>query len=191
MIIISRTRCDVRLTYKKSAVLVVSIACVKSQSVILYTEECREIFLMRRWYLTRWAAILKDKGEKKFALTVMKQETKDSAVWAVAKRCVRCFQQRKCQTPQPRFCAGFGDDVGNCSCKQEKGRWVALHPPPGFTSPGNAGRSRGCGFRRAANLRWVASDSCFEIVGCYTGFALCSGALTGVVDLARNCVAKQ
>ena len=28
------------------------------------------------------------------------------------------------------FCAGFRPDLGNCSCKQEKGRWVALHPPP-------------------------------------------------------------
>ena len=60
----------------------------------------------------------------------MKQEAKDSPLWAGVKRCVRGFQRGKCQTPKPRFCAGFRPDLGNCSCKQEKGRWVALHPPP-------------------------------------------------------------
>ena len=24
----------------------------------------------------------------------------------------------------------MGGDLGNCSCKREKGGWVALHPPP-------------------------------------------------------------
>ena len=41
LIIISFARCDVRLTYKKSAALVVSIASVKSQTVIPYTEDAR------------------------------------------------------------------------------------------------------------------------------------------------------
>ena len=27
------------------------------------------------------------------------------------------------------------DDLGNCSCKREKGRWVALRPPPGSHRP--------------------------------------------------------
>ena len=132
---------------------------------------------------------------RKIALKVMTKGAKDAAVWGVVKRCVRCFQQRKCQTPQPRFCAGFGGDLGNCSCKQEKGKWVALHPPPGFTSPGNAGRSRGCGLRGAANLRWVASAFRFEIVGCCDGFALRSGALTGVAagvqELRRKTMKKR
>ena len=61
-----------------------------------------------------------------------------------------------------------------------------LAPTPGFTSPGNAGRLRGRGLREAANLRWVASASRFEIVGCYAGCSLCSGALTGVADLAQE-----
>ena len=61
-----------------------------------------------------------------------------------------------------------------------------LAPTPGFTSSGNAGRSRGCGLREAGNLRWVASASGFEIVGCCAGFARCSGAVTGVVDLAQE-----
>ena len=65
----------------------------------------------------------------------MKQEAKDSAVWATVKPCMRGFQRDKRQTPQLRFCAGFGGDLGNCSCKQEKGRWVALHPPPGSHRP--------------------------------------------------------
>ena len=55
-----------------------------------------------------------------------------------------------------------------------------LAPTPGFTSSGNAGRSRGCGLRGTENLGWVASASCFEIVGCYAGFPLHSGSLTGV-----------
>ena len=42
----------------------------------------------------------------------------------------RGFQRGECQTPQARFCAGFGGDLDNCSCKREKGGWVALHPPP-------------------------------------------------------------
>ena len=60
----------------------------------------------------------------------MKQKAKDSPLWAGLKRCVRGFQRGQCQTRQARFCAGFRPDLGNCSCKQEKGRWVALHPPP-------------------------------------------------------------
>ena len=63
-------------------------------------------------------------------MKVVQQRAKDSPVWAVVKRCVRGFQRGECQTPQLRFCAGFGGDLGNCSCKQEKGRWVALRPPP-------------------------------------------------------------
>ena len=61
-----------------------------------------------------------------------------------------------------------------------------LAPTPGLTSSGNAGRSRGCGLRNAAILRWVASASYFEIVGCSAGFALRSGPLTAVADLARK-----
>ena len=55
----------------------------------------------------------------------MKKGAKDSAVWAAVKPCVRSFQRGKCQTRQPRLNAGFRGDLGNCSCKQEKGRWVA------------------------------------------------------------------
>ena len=55
-----------------------------------------------------------------------------------------------------------------------------LAPTPGFTSSGNAGRSRGCGLRNAEKLRWVACASCFEIVGCCDGFAQYFGALTAV-----------
>lgn len=70
-----------------------------------------------------------------------------------------------------------------------------LAPTPGFTSPGNAGRSRGCGLRGAANLRWVASAFRFEIVGCCDGFALRSGALTGVAagvqELRRKTMKKR
>ena len=60
----------------------------------------------------------------------MKQEAKDSPLWAGLKPCVRGFRRGKSQTRQARFCAGFGGDLGNYSCKQEKGRWVALRPPP-------------------------------------------------------------
>ena len=70
-----------------------------------------------------------------------------------------------------------------------------LAPTPGFTSSGNAGRSRGCGLRGTENLRWVASASCFEIVGCCAGFALRSGALTavaaGVQELRRKTMKKH
>lgn len=61
-----------------------------------------------------------------------------------------------------------------------------LAPTPGFTSSGNAGRSRGCGLRGAANLRWVASASCFEIVGCCAGFVRNFGAVTAVAALAQE-----
>lgn len=61
-----------------------------------------------------------------------------------------------------------------------------LAPTPGFTSPGNAGRSRPSGLRNAEKLRWVACASGFEIVGCCAGFALGSGALTGVDDVVQE-----
>ena len=61
---------------------------------------------------------------------VVQQRAKDSPLWAGLKPCVRGFQRGQCKTRQARFCAGFRPDLGNCSCKQEKGRWVALHPPP-------------------------------------------------------------
>ena len=61
-----------------------------------------------------------------------------------------------------------------------------LAPTSGFTSSGNAGRSRPGGLRNAGNIRWVASTFRFEIVGCYAGFALRSGALTAVAALAQK-----
>ena len=70
-----------------------------------------------------------------------------------------------------------------------------LAPTSGFTSSGNAGRSRGCGLRGDGNCRWVASASCFEIVGCYTGFSLRFRALTvvaaGVQELRRKTMKKH
>ena len=70
-----------------------------------------------------------------------------------------------------------------------------LAPTPGFTSSGNAGRSRPCGLRGIANLKWVASASCLEIVGCYAGFALRFGALTavaaGIQKLRRKTMKKR
>ena len=70
-----------------------------------------------------------------------------------------------------------------------------LAPTPGFTSSGNAGRSRPCGLRGTGNLRWVASASCLEIVGCYAGFALRFGPLTvvaaGVQELRRKTMKKR
>ena len=61
-----------------------------------------------------------------------------------------------------------------------------LAPTPGFTSSGNAGRSRGCGLREAANLRWVAWSSCLKIMGCSAYFARCSEPLTAVADLVQE-----
>ena len=61
-----------------------------------------------------------------------------------------------------------------------------LAPTPGFTSSGNAGRSRPCGLRGIANLKWVASASCFEIVGCCDGFSLCFRALTAVAAFMQK-----
>ena len=70
-----------------------------------------------------------------------------------------------------------------------------LAPTSGFTSPGNAGRLRGCGLRRAVNLRWVAWASGFELVGCCDGFAQYFGALTavaaGVQKLRRKTMKKR
>ena len=57
---------------------------------------------------------------------------------------------------------------------------------PGFTSSGNAGRSRGRGLRGDGNCRWVASASCFEIVGCSAGFSRYFGAVTAVAALAQE-----
>ena len=69
-----------------------------------------------------------------------------------------------------------------------------LAPTPGFTSSGNAGRSRPGGLRNAAKLRWVACASGFEIVGCCDGFAQYFGALTavaaGVQKLRRKTMKK-
>ena len=110
----------------------------------------------------------------------MKQEAKDSAVWAAVKRCVRGFQREECQTLGPvlrRIQAGFGQ-LQLQAGEREVG---CLAPTSGFTSSGNAGRSRGYGPRGAGNCRWVASATSFEIVGCCAGFPLRSGALTGVV----------
>lgn len=59
-------------------------------------------------------------------------------------------------------------------------------PPPGFTSSGNAGRSRGCALRGTAKLMWVASTSYFEIVGCCDGFALLCEPLAAVAALAQE-----
>ena len=61
-----------------------------------------------------------------------------------------------------------------------------LSPTPGFTSSGNAGRSRPGGLRNAAKLRWVASASGFEIVGCCDGFSLRFRALTAVVAFMQK-----
>ena len=70
-----------------------------------------------------------------------------------------------------------------------------LAPTPGFTSSGNAGRSRGCGLRGTAKLRWVASASGFEIVGCYPRLPRYLGALTGVAagiqELRRKTMKKR
>ena len=43
--------------------------------------------------------------------------------------CAR-FSARIMSDAAAPFCAEFGGDLGNCSCKQEKGGWVAMHPPP-------------------------------------------------------------
>ena len=70
-----------------------------------------------------------------------------------------------------------------------------LAPTPGFTSSGNAGRSRGYGLRNAANLRWVAFHSQEKLVGCCAGFALRFGALTavaaGIQKLRRKTMKKR
>ena len=61
-----------------------------------------------------------------------------------------------------------------------------LAPTPGFTSSGNAGRSRPGGLRNAEKLRWVACASCFKIMGCSSYFARCFEALTGVVAFMQK-----
>ena len=104
--------------------------------------------------------------------------------------CARFPARTMSDTASPflrRIQAGFGQ-LQLQAGEREVG---CLAPTPGFTSSGNAGRSRGCGHRGTGNLRWVACASCFEIVGCSAWFARYFGALTGVAALVRNCVAKQ
>ena len=115
----------------------------------------------------------------------MNKGAKDSAVWAAVKPFVRGFQRGKRQTPQARF-APDGGRFRQLQLQAGEREVGCLAPTPGFTSSGNAGRSRGCGPRGAAKLRWVAWASSFEIVGCYAGFSLCSGALTGVAALEQE-----
>ena len=99
---------------------------------------------------------------------------------------MRGFRQGKRQTPQPRLNAGFGGRFGQLQLQAGEREVGCLAPTPGFTSSGNAGRSRPCGLRKAAKLRWVACASCFEIVGCCAGFSLRSGALTGGDDVVQE-----
>ena len=110
---------------------------------------------------------------------------------------------RGCEAPCARFpTRGMSDtgspflrriwaEFGQLQLQAGEREVGCLAPTPGFTSSGNAGRSRPCGLRGTANLRWVACASCFDLVGCSAYFARCCKPLTTVIDLARNCVAKQ
>ena len=96
------------------------------------------------------------------------------------------FRQGKRRTPQPRFRAGFCAEFGQLQLQAGEREVGCLAPTPGFTSSGNAGRSRGYGLRKAANLRWVACASCFKIMGCSSYFARCSELLTAVVAFMQK-----
>lgn len=93
------------------------------------------------------------------------------------------------------FLRRIGGRFGQLQLQAGEREVGCLAPTPGFTSSGNAGRSRHGGLRNAANLGEIASASCFEIVGCSAGFPLRFEALTGVVafmqELCRKTMKKR